>query len=380
MGFITPGFNIFAVQSPYLELWAALIGLFVGSFLNVLALRSLAQESLFGFSHCQKCKHRLGLQDLIPVLSYIFLGGRCRFCNEKISWHYPLVEVLTAGLFAAIVNHFAQPIFNSCPDIERMLTTLAMLFFASVLVAVTITDFREKLIPHEITYPSILIGLFFSFAVRHDLLGALAGVGVSYILFDFIAFYGLKFYMSTHPEEEDNPEATALLMDEQLDLALALDLAPTNPEEEEPFEVMGGGDAVLSAVLAAWLGWEKMVAALIIGFMIGAIMGACYLMHELYIQKRLGTVLKPALLGFVLLGGGFALLVGGFSACFGMTTILTNPTVWLLNLIVALGGTTVGVIWSGNAIAKSFPFGPALAVGGIYAVFITNLVDHTFIK
>jgi prepilin signal peptidase PulO-like enzyme (type II secretory pathway) len=58
---------------------------------------------------------------------------------------------------------------------------------------------------------------------------------------------------------------------------------------------------------------------------------------------------------------------------------LANPTVWLIDLIVALGGTTVGVIWSGNSITKPFPFGPALAFGGIYAVFMVNLADNSFI-
>jgi leader peptidase (prepilin peptidase)/N-methyltransferase len=433
MGFITPGFDFFDMQSPYLELAAALIGVCVGSFLNVLALRSLSGESLTSpWSKCPKCQHRLGIFELVPIVSYIFQAGRCRHCKEKISWHYPLVEAATAGLFAAIVHHFAQATFEASP--ERVITTIAMLFFVSVLVAVTVTDFREKLIPHEITYPSIILGLIYSFAVRHDLIGALAGVGFSYILFDFIAFYGLKYYVWTHPElaEEAQKDETATSginatelaatvlaatvlnasesnasesnaselnataqdefdyeeIDDEIDRSLGILRAPAKTEsvaadadeDDEPFEVMGGGDAVLSAVLAAWLGWEKLAVALVIGFMVGAIMGAFYLIHELIKQKRIAQVRKPAMLGFLVAGAIIVLPVTFAAITFHMTELLYNASVWFVALVVALGGTTFGVIWSGNSIAKPFPFGPALAFGGIYAIFLISLADHTYIK
>jgi leader peptidase (prepilin peptidase) / N-methyltransferase len=429
MGFIPAGFEIFSMPSPYLELWAAFAGILIGSFLNVLAVRSLASESIFWppancFSKCPHCQHRLGIFDIIPILSYFLLKGRCRYCQEKINWHYPLVEATTGLLFAVIVHHFAEAQFESSP--ERLIVTLAMLVFISILVAVTVTDFKEKLIPHEITYPSIIAGLIYSTVVRHDLLGALAGVGVSYILFDFIAFYGLKFYMMMHDDDDDETDegdtteaeakatsgaasvasesapaavpastinATAFdaesAIDDELDRSLgiirevtpiAAPAAAAAGEDEEPFEVMGGGDAVLSAVLAAWLGWQLLVAALVVGFMIGAIMGACYLIYELKKEKRLGQVARPAIIGTLIAGGGFGGLIGGFAVISHLTEILANPTVYLLLLIVSLGGTTAGVIWSGNAIAKPFPFGPALAMGGLYGVFLINLLDKSYIK
>ncbi|MBS1992174.1 MAG: prepilin peptidase [Cyanobacteria bacterium SZAS LIN-2] len=391
MGFITPGFDFFEIQSPYLEMWAALAGLIVGSFLNVLALRSLSGESLWTpFSNCPRCKHRLGILELVPIISYLALKGRCAHCKEKIGWHYPVVEASTAVLFAAVVHHFAQPVFADAPD--HVLITMAMLYFTSIMVAVTVTDFKEKLIPHEITYPSIILGLIFSFSVRHDLLGALAGVGVSYILFDFIAFYGLKFYMWMHRddllEEEGAGKVEAEIFDDEIDAnfdivrepVAAKAAGPGAEEEEEPFEVMGGGDAVLSAVMAAWLGWEKLAISLVIGFMVGAIMGAFYLIYELKQQNRLGQVAKPAIIGFLLTSGPFSLIAVALGFYFHMPEIYTNINVWILDLIVGFGGTTAAVIWSGNSIAKPFPFGPALAFGAMYAVFMTNLTDGTFIK
>jgi leader peptidase (prepilin peptidase)/N-methyltransferase len=441
MGFIISGFDLFELQSPYLELVAALIGVCVGSFLNVLALRSLSGDSIITpSSQCPKCKHKLGVLDLIPIVSYFCLSGRCRYCQEKISWHYPAVEALTAGLFAAIVHYFSQPVFATAGD-ERTSTIIAMLFLTSVLVAVTVTDFREKLIPHEITYPSIILGLIYSFVWRHDLLGALAGVGVSYILFDFIAFYGLKYFYFIHPElvEEDSDEteketnknrageaknkadetkdnadkakgkdqgqkqpqresadspsavvantaAEVEEIDDEIDrnMDIVRDGAAakdsSEAEDDEPFEVMGGGDAVLSAVLAAWLGWEKLVVALVIGFMMGALMGAGYLLYELKQEKRLGQLLRPALLGFGLTGGAFAIVIVTISCIFKQTEMLANPTLWLIDLVVAFAGLTFGVIRSGNSITKPFPFGPALAFGGIYAIFMINITDRTFIK
>jgi len=394
---ITPGFDFFEIQSPYLEMWAALAGLVVGSFLNVLALRSLSGESLITpFSNCPKCKHRLGILDLIPVVSYLTLSGRCRYCKEKISWHYPVVEAGTALLFAAVVHHFGLATFAANPD--RVVITLGMLFLTAVLVAVTVPDFKEKLIPHEITYPSIILGLIFSLVVRRDLLGALAGVGVSYILFDFIAFYGLKLYLMLHKDDgsEEDDEANAGSsgeklkdeIDDEIDKTFDIvrkpvavgALARVDEEEEEPFEVMGGGDAVLSAVMAAWLGWEKLIIALVIGFMAGAVMGAWYLIYELKKEKRLGELIKPALGGFLLIGGVFSLIIVAWANFVHMTDILNNPNIWILNLVVGLAGMTAGVIHSKSILSKPFPFGPALAFGGMYAVFMINIVDGTYIK
>ena len=86
------------------------------------------------------------------------------------------------------------------------------------------------------------------------------------------------------------------------------------------------------------------------------------------------------MMGFGIGAGGFAIVAFVLSAATGMHEAMGNPTVWLLGLIIALAGTTIGVIWSGNSVSKPFPFGPALAIGGIYAIFMTSLVDHTFIK
>jgi prepilin signal peptidase PulO-like enzyme (type II secretory pathway) len=113
----------------------AVIGLFVGSFLNVLALRSLKEQSIiFPPSHCPNCDHRLGIMDLVPVLSYLMLRGRCRYCHQPISWQYPIVEVLTAAAFVILIRYFGFTVEG-----------VGMVIFACTLIAVCVTDFREKL-------------------------------------------------------------------------------------------------------------------------------------------------------------------------------------------------------------------------------------------
>ena len=80
-----------------------LLGLIIGSFLNVCIYRISREESIaFPQSHCTSCGYNLKPKDLIPVFSYIFLGGRCRSCKEKITIRYPLVEILNACLYLLI--------------------------------------------------------------------------------------------------------------------------------------------------------------------------------------------------------------------------------------------------------------------------------------
>lgn len=78
-----------------------LFGLVFGSFYNVVGLRVPQKESIVHPpSHCPKCQRRLTVLDLVPVLSYVFLGGKCRSCGNKISWVYPFIELMTGVLFA----------------------------------------------------------------------------------------------------------------------------------------------------------------------------------------------------------------------------------------------------------------------------------------
>jgi prepilin signal peptidase PulO-like enzyme (type II secretory pathway) len=385
----------------------------VGSFLNVLALRSLKEESIiWPGSYCPQCKHALAPYDNIPVISYLILRGKCRYCQKGISWQYPFVELSTGLVYAALGYVFlvqiipvmgfdplglpiTQPQFETHDLFQGIVTGMegmrnthgvnyrgptldyvdmflykiglfvGMMALASTLIAITITDFREKLIPHEITYPSMIFGIAFSAIVRGDLLGAMAGVGASYIIFDFMAFYGQKLYMATHAgDDEDESEEES----DDDELNRTFDIRP--PAAEEPVEVMGGGDAVLSAVMSAYLGFRLLAVALAIGFMSGAVMGLILLCGEMkkanLLKEGAMSSLKGALICGPILGGVMALL----ASVSGMPVGYVTSTGISTGLLGAIGGALIGMVRVGTRVSKPFPFGPALALGGFVAIFV----------
>lgn len=128
-----------------------LFGLVFGSFYNVVGLRVPKGESVvFPPSHCTVCERRLTPVDLIPVLSYLVLKGRCRKCHTRISPMYPFMECITGLLF---VHSYVMFGFSK--------ELIVALFFASLLVIITVSDVAYMLIPNKIVYPAffIFIGL-----------------------------------------------------------------------------------------------------------------------------------------------------------------------------------------------------------------------------
>jgi leader peptidase (prepilin peptidase)/N-methyltransferase len=138
----------------FFSIMVSFFGLIIGSFLNVVAIRTLKKESIaYPPSHCVHCNHRLGFFDLIPLLSYIGLRGKCRYCSQRISAVYPLGETTTALLYGCLACHF-----------EVNAELLVALAFASILVSTVITDLRERIIPNSIVFTGVvLIGIFRTF-------------------------------------------------------------------------------------------------------------------------------------------------------------------------------------------------------------------------
>lgn len=127
-----------------------LFGLIVGSFLNVVIVRR-GVRTLLGRSSCMHCGRTLSGLDLIPLISYIALRGRCRYCGSGISLQYPLVEAMTAALFAALG---ASPL--------PFLLQLLALPIAALFVCIAIYDARHTIIPNEWVYPLAVLSLLFS--------------------------------------------------------------------------------------------------------------------------------------------------------------------------------------------------------------------------
>lgn len=135
-----------------ITMWFFLLGSAVGSFLNVVIYRLPRRESIiFPPSHCPSCGHRLLSKDLIPILSYVLLRGKCRYCGTKISPRYILVELIS-GLFFALVFYFFGFSFF----------TFKSLIFFSLLLPVFFIDLEHMIIPDIISIPGIFIGLILS--------------------------------------------------------------------------------------------------------------------------------------------------------------------------------------------------------------------------
>lgn len=116
--------------------FVAVLGLVIGSFLNVCIYRIPMEQSIaFPSSHCTNCNHKLMSLDLIPVISYLFLGGKCRYCKEKISIRYPLIEILNAVLYLLIYFKFGLTVI-----------TLKYCILTSILIVIGMIDYDTQFV------------------------------------------------------------------------------------------------------------------------------------------------------------------------------------------------------------------------------------------
>lgn len=140
-----------------------ILGLFIGSFLNVLIDRLPKNEGVVrGRSYCDHCKKKLGFFDLIPLLSLLLLRGKCRYCSKKISLYYPLIELLTGILFVAA--------FYFLPSTPYPLLSIPYyLFIVSALVVVFFIDLKHGIISDKVVYPAIAVSVLYLFAVHNSL-------------------------------------------------------------------------------------------------------------------------------------------------------------------------------------------------------------------
>jgi len=195
---------------------AGLLGLAIGSFLNVVITRLPAHRSLWGpRSACPGCGASIAWHDNIPVVSFLALRRRCRACGMSISWQYPLVEAVTALAFAAAWWAFG-------PGIDFLVATILL----SALIAITAIDLRHQIIPDLITLPGVVAGVVANLATQRvpwleSLLGIAVGGGLFFVI--ILASGG----------------------------------------------GMGGGDMKLGAMLGAFLGWKVVLFSVFVAVVLG---------------------------------------------------------------------------------------------------------------
>ena len=163
----------------------AVLGLAIGSFLNVVIYRVPGGESLSRPpSHCPSCGHRIRNRHDIPLLDWLVLRGRCADCRARIRVRYPLVELLTAVLFVAVALRIA--------DLHQLAALPALLYFTAMGISLSMIDLDVGRLPNAIIYPSYLVlGSLLAIAalVQHDAAALLrAGVGAAVL---FLAYFAV---------------------------------------------------------------------------------------------------------------------------------------------------------------------------------------------
>ena len=224
-----------------------LLGLVIGSFLNVCILRIPRQESVvLPPSHCPACNAQIKPYDNIPVLSWLLLGGRCRKCKARISPMYPLVEFLTGLLFLACYLFFGMSV-----------EFLKWSVFAALLVVLTITDIRERILPDKVNF-----------------LGLGLGLGLSLVT---LPIDGTALWLSRRMFDFPPPLRALSFADAALGAAAASGLLWLVAEgyfRLRGREGMGLGDVKMMAMAGAFLGVQRALLTILLGSLLGSLIGA----------------------------------------------------------------------------------------------------------
>ena len=137
-----------------------ILGLFVGSFLNVVVLRLHREESFIkGYSKCLFCKHRLYAKDLIPLFSYLSLKGRCRYCKKRFSNQYPVLELMTGLVFALVFWKIIPSLDLASVTALQFVHLLDWWAIVSFLIIIFVYDLKYYLILDKVVWPGIILAL-----------------------------------------------------------------------------------------------------------------------------------------------------------------------------------------------------------------------------
>ena len=208
-----------------LTIVSIIFGALIGSFLNVCIIRLPKEESIITpGSHCPHCKKAIKFYDNVPLISYLLLGGKCRYCKNTISFQYPLVEGITALSSLFLFMRFGPS-----------LSYLVYFAFVTALIVITVIDLYHQIIPDVISIPGVGVGLLASLIFPHiafldSLIGVLLGGGSLFLVATLYQWFFKR-------------------------------------------EGMGGGDVKLLAMIGAFLGWKAVILTILLSSLIGSITG-----------------------------------------------------------------------------------------------------------
>jgi leader peptidase (prepilin peptidase)/N-methyltransferase len=243
------------------------LGASIGSFINVVVYRLPAGLSvLWPPSRCPHCLNQLKAYDNVPVFGWLWLKGRCRYCQSKISVRYPVVEAVTGMIFLLVFLLFKVSIL-----------TIGYWAFCSWLLALSLIDLDTMTLPNQLTQSGLVLGMIFQIIIgflpegswvgstKHLMMG-IVGAVLGLWLFDAIALFG------------------------------SIALGKT---------AMGAGDAKLAAMMGAWLGWKYLLLAGFVACAVGALVGVVSITLS---QRRFGQ--KIPFGPFLAFGAAIALFGG----------------------------------------------------------------------
>lgn len=239
------------------------LGLIIGSFVNCLVYRLNKEKNfwkgfLTGRSYCPKCRHNLAWFENIPLFSFVFQKGKCRYCQSPISGQYFFSELITGLVFLGIYWFYLLPNFSF--SFLFFISVFIYFYLATVLIAIFLSDLFYWTIPDQITFPAIIIFLVWNIIQAQWFL-VLAGLS------------GLIFFL----------------------LLVFITKG----------KGMGLGDVKLAALMGLFLGFSKLIVALYLAFLTGAILGAILILTK---RKKMGSRIPFG--PFLVLAAFIALLWG----------------------------------------------------------------------
>jgi len=223
-----------------------IFGLIIGSFLNVCILRiPLAESIVLPASHCPSCRTPIKPYDNIPVVSWLVLAGRCRKCKVRISAMYPMVELATGLLFLACYLAFGLSA-----------EALKWAIFAALIIVLTVTDLRERILPDKVNFVGLGLGLLLSLFTR--------------------PVDGTAMWLANRLFEFPPPEAALSFGDALIGAGVASGLLWLVAEgyfRARGREGMGLGDVKMMAMAGAFLGLQRALLTILLGSLLGSLIG-----------------------------------------------------------------------------------------------------------
>jgi leader peptidase (prepilin peptidase)/N-methyltransferase len=254
-----------AIPEWFVNVFVTLFGLLIGSFLNVVIARLPDRKSLVRPpSRCPKCGYSLRWYDNVPVLSYLFLWGKCRSCRAPITIRYPVVELLTALLFLAVKIRFGLSFLLCMRDLP----------FVAILIAITFIDLETRLIPDPLSLGGLVLGLATAyFTPSLGLLSSIEGAALGFGL-----FYAIAWYYQWRTGRAG----------------------------------MGGGDIKFLAMLGAFLGPLGVLTTIFVSSVLGTILGLTYAWISRKQSGGEGSLMKVSLPygPFLVVGALYTYLLG----------------------------------------------------------------------